>query len=447
MSDSVFTRSVDLPVSAAAALAWHERSGAFERLAPPWESVTVVARQGGVRDGGTATLRTRVGPLALTWEAEHFDYQPGRQFRDRQRRGPFARWDHRHLFAPDGPDRCVLTDRIEYALPLGPLGALLGGPAIRAKLARMFAWRQRITRDDLATHARHGGAPLKIVITGASGLLGTALTPFLTAGGHTVVPLSLRGGPPPAAAFAGCDAVIHLAGENIGEGAWSAARKERLVKSRTETTRALAETLAGLPTPPRVLISASAVGYYGNRGDEELSESAAPGAGFLADLCRQWEAAAEPARAAGIRVVHPRFGIILTRAGGALPKLLTPFQLGAGGPTGNGRQWMSWVALDDVLGALHHALVTEAVRGPLNVVAPHPARNAEFGRTLARVLGRPFLLPLPAFAVKLLLGELGENLLLHSQRVRPDALTATGYAFRFPTLEPALRHLLGRGAE
>lgn len=447
MSGATFSRSSTLPVSAETALAWHERPGAFERLTPPWERVEIVERHGGVRDGDRVTLRTHVGPVARLWEAEHFDYQPGRQFRDRQVRGPFARWDHRHLFIPDDAASCTLTDRIEYALPLGPAGALFGGPLVREKLARMFAWRHRVTRDDLVAHARYGGPPLKIVITGASGLLGTALTPFLTTGGHTVVPISLRGGPPPAALLEGCDAVIHLAGESIADGAWTPARKERLVKSRTETTRALAEALAALARPPRVLVSASAIGWYGHRGEEELSETSAPGTGFLADLCRQWEAAAEPARAAGVRVVNLRFGIILTPRGGALKELLTPFRLGAGGPVGGGRQWMSWVALDDVLGALHHALTSADMSGPVNVVAPEPVRNAEFGRTLGRVLGRPSFLPLPAFAVKLLLGELGENLLLHSQRVRPDALTAGGYTFRFPTLEPALRHLLGRGTE
>lgn len=298
-------------------------------------------------------------------------------------------------------------------------------------------------------------APMRIAITGASGLIGTALTPFLTAQGHTVVPISRRALPggirwDPAAgrldarSFEGLDAVIHLAGENIADQRWSAARKAALVSSRVGPTRLLAQTLAGLADPPRVLISASAIGIYGDRGDEILTEAATTASDFLGSLGTAWEAAAEPARTAGIRVVHPRFGIVLSREGGALAKMLPTAELGVGGPLGNGRQWMSWIALDDALGVLQHLLVHQEITGPVNAVSPESVRNAEFAKTLGRVLGRPALLPVPALALKLLFGEMADAALLASSRVAPAVLEQSGYTFRYPNLEVALRHLLGK---
>jgi len=242
----------------------------------------------------------------------------------------------------------------------------------------------------------------------------------------------------------GVDAVVHLAGANIAAGRWTAARKVEIRRSRVEATRRLCESLAQAITPPKVLVSASAVGYYGDRGAETLTEASEAGSGFLPEVCREWEAAAEPASRAGIRVVHLRFGMILSPAGGALRKILLPFRFGAGGRIGEGGQFMSWIALDDVLGAIYHALCDDSVKGPVNVVAPGPVSNAEFTRTLAGVLRRPALFPLPAFAARLLFGEMADELLLTSARVMPARLQASGYRFRFPELEGALRHLLGR---
>jgi uncharacterized protein len=296
---------------------------------------------------------------------------------------------------------------------------------------------------------------MRIAVTGSRGLLGSALVPELTAAGHEVVRL-VRGPagagelpwdpsrPLDAAALEGCDAVVHLAGENVSDGRWSAAKKRRIRESRVLGTRTLCAALAASKRPPDVLLSASAVGYYGDRGDALLDEASEPGRGFLAEVCQEWEAACAPAAARGVRVVCLRTGVVLTPKGGALRKLLTPFRLGGGGPIGSGRQWMSWIALDDVLGALRHALLTPSLRGPANLVAPGPVPNAEFARTLGRVLRRPALLPLPAFAVKAALGEMGEALLLASARAQPAQLLRSGYAFRLPDLEGALRHLLGR---
>lgn len=298
---------------------------------------------------------------------------------------------------------------------------------------------------------------MHIAITGSTGLVGSALVPFLTAGGHRVSRL-VRGLVPgvdcirwdPAkgvrdlALLEAVDGVVHLAGENIAGGRWTAARKAEIRRSRVEGTQRLCETLARLAQPPKVLICASAIGYYGGRGDQVLSEEAPPGDDFLAQVCREWEAAAAAAAKAGIRVVNLRFGIVLSQAGGALQKMLLPFKLGVGGRIGSGRQYWSWIALDDAVGAIHHALVTESLVGPVNVVVPVPATNAEFTRALGRVLRRPTIAPLPAFAVRLMLGEMADALLLASARVVPTRLQETDYTFRHPDLEGALRHLLGR---
>jgi uncharacterized protein (TIGR01777 family) len=240
------------------------------------------------------------------------------------------------------------------------------------------------------------------------------------------------------------EAVVHLAGENIASGRWTAARKARIRSSRVMGTRTLCETLARLSQPPKVLVSASAIGYYGDRGAEPLWENSAFGTGFLAEVCRAWEEATQPAVQKGIRVVLLRIGIVLSPAGGALAKMLIPFQLGLGGVIGSGNQYMSWIALDDVAGVIAHALVTDTLQGPVNAVAPYPVTNREFTKTLGRVLRRPTVFPLPGFAARLAFGEMADALLLASTRVEPKRLLATQYVFRYPELEDALRHLLGK---
>lgn len=295
---------------------------------------------------------------------------------------------------------------------------------------------------------------MKILVTGASGLVGSALVPLLAGGGHEVARLG-RSTPGPgdirwdpdagvldAAALEGFDGVIHLAGENIA-GRWNAARKRRIKDSRVRGTRLLAETLAGLERPPRVLVSASAIGFYGDRGDKELSEESPAGTGFLTEVCREWEAATEAAAGKGIRVVHARLGVVLSRDGGALAKMLTPFKLGAGGIVGSGRQYMSWITLEDTVAALAHLLVTETAAGPVNVVAPVPVTNREFTKALGRALRRPTLFPLPAFVARVVFGEMADALLLGSTRVKPAGLLDSGYVFRHGSLEEGLGAVLG----
>lgn len=299
---------------------------------------------------------------------------------------------------------------------------------------------------------------MNVAITGASGLVGSALVSSLEADGHHVIPLvrraprpdedALRWDPasgaitPPGPAVA--DAIVHLAGDSIMALRWTAAKKRHIRESRTIATRLLVHTLTRLAKPPAVLVCASGIGYYGSRGDEVLTEESRPGAGFLAELARDWEAATATAIAQGLRVVNLRLGVVLSAGGGALAKMLTPFRLGLGGIIGDGTQWMSWIALADAIGAIRHALATDSLRGPVNAVAPTPVTNAEFTRTLGRVLGRPTLVPLPAFAARLALGEMADELLLTSQRVVPARLQASGYRFRHQTLEDALHATLDR---
>jgi len=242
--------------------------------------------------------------------------------------------------------------------------------------------------------------------------------------------------------LAGIDAVVHLAGESIAEGRWTSERKRRILESRQKGTHLLAETIAGLPEPPSVMVSASAIGYYGDRGNELLTEESEPGTMFLSGVCKEWEAAAQPAREAGVRVVHPRFGIVLSTEGGALGTTLPIFKLGGGGKIGSGRQYWSWVTLDDVVGAIVHAIKMDTLSGPVNVVAPDPPTNAEYTRVLGRVLGRPTFFAVPAPAIRIVLGGMADNLLLASARVEPAKLEETVYEYRHPELEGALRHLL-----
>jgi uncharacterized protein (TIGR01777 family) len=458
-SSTVVERSVRLPFPADAVFAWHARPGAFERLTPPWEHVQVVERSGGIEDGGRVVVKVGA-PLRLRWVARHRDYDPGRQFVDEQIEGPFSRWVHLHRFEPDGRDGCVLTDRIEFIPPLGPVGAAAAPLLIRPRLERLLSYRHEVLRRVLAAHARFAEHPrLRIAVTGASGLIGRALVPLLTTGGHVVVRMGRKRpagegeaswdwqlGRIDADRLEGLDAVVHLAGENIGV-RWTPERKRAIRDSRSIGTRFLTETLTRLTRRPRVLISASAVGIYGDRGDEAVTEASSTEGGspdFLTEVGRAWEAATEPARAAGIRVVLPRFGVVLSPAGGALGRMLPPFRLGLGGPLGSGRQPMSWIAMDDLIGAIHHALMTDGLAGPVNATAPQPVTNREFARTLGRVLGRPAVLRVPAVALRLAFGEMADTALLAGARVLPARLQESGYSFRYPELEGALRHLLGR---
>jgi uncharacterized protein len=447
----VYSSVVDAPRDEV--FAWHTRPGAFNRLSPPWQPIRVITEAASLKDG-RATLAL---PGGLRWVAEHQadSYDPPRRFVDTIGSDGLAslpariavRWRHTHEFEDAGDNRTRVTDRVDTPVP---------GPALRP----MFVYRHRQLADDLAAHreaAEHGLAPTTVAVTGSSGLVGSALTAFLSTGGHRVIRL-VRGAAkgsderqwnpddPDPELFAGVDAVVHLAGSSIA-GRFTENHRNAVRNSRIRPTRRLAELLVRTVARPAVLISASAIGYYGyDRGDETLTEDSDRGDGFLADVVADWEDASAPAEQAGVRVVRVRTGIVQSPRGGTLRLMRPLFSAGLGGRLGSGQQWLSWIGIDDLVDVYHRALWDAALSGAVNAVAPQPVRNTEYTRTLAHVLHRPAVLPVPPLGPRLLLGGQGaRELACASQRVIPGRLSQSGHRFRQPDLDSALRHLLGRG--
>lgn len=482
-----FRASSSMPVSAEELLEWHLRPGAFERLVPPWDGMRVISRTGSI-ENDSMKLELSVplpGGLHQTWKIHHEGYVAGRGFDDVMDKGSFSYWRHEHRVKevgggvhpsangkPGTGASTILEDTVHYTPPLGTVGRAVGDRIIRKRLASLFAYRHSVTAGDLAAHARAGLSPQRIAITGATGAIGRALAAYLTTAGHTVIPISRRplvdlpDADPlgtaeaiiwdPAAGtldheqLEGVDAVVHLAGEPIAReqwippARWTASRKTAILHSRVDGTATISKAIAACTNGPTVLVCASAIGVFGDRADEELTEAADPGEGYLAEVVKQWEAAAEPARAAGVRTVHTRFGIVLDPRAGALKRLLLPTLMGAGGAMGSGKQWWSWVAVDDVLGIIEYALATPSISGPVNVVAPNAVRQVELAQELGRVMHRPAYITTPVFALRLILGtELANELLIASTHVIPQVLNDSGYVFRYPELEPALCHMLG----
>jgi hypothetical protein len=451
-----FIHQTTIPVSAHELGLWHERPGAFVRLAPTWERMSVVKQNGGIRDGDELHFCIHKGPMCVNWVARHSDYLAGRQFRDTMVRGPFARWTHLHQWEEVGPTNALLIDTVHWQLPLHPL-SVVARPFVYSMLQRMFMQRHARTRNDLAAHGRYTLAKQRIAISGGTGMIGRALTAFLQGGGHEVHVLSRRAGEGTTptivwdpdigqldpAALEGFDAVIHLAGAGIADKPWTDERRREILDSRVRGTSLLARTIAQLKSPPGTFISASAVGYYGHTEDYHVDESSPAGEGFLASVCEQWEAAAQPARDAGIRVVHPRIGVVLAAAGGALARMLLPFRMGVGGRIGPGTQGFPWIALDDVVYGMLHLLATPELSGPVNLVGPAPMSNAEFTRALGRALYRPTVLPVPGLAIRTLFGDMGNEALLQGAYVDARRLRETGFLWCHRTVEEAVRFELG----
>lgn len=450
-----FEQRLELPVSQGTAFDWHMCNGAFERLVPPWETIRSIHAEP-LSNDSRRIFEIQKGPLWVRWVARHQDVVAQEGFVDVQERGPFQSWVHAHRFVAKDANASSMVDAIDYALPLGFLGQALGQKSIEADLRRMFAYRHAITLGDLSAHAQYANKPtLRIAISGASGLIGRQLVAFLRGGGHQVITMvrsnpkadevawSVDKGVHDLAQLEGIDAVIHLAGANIAQ-RWNTHTKRIIEESRVLGTRAWVASLSKLERKPRVFISASAVGYYGDTGADVVDERAPCGEGFLADVCQAWEEEARRAEDYGCRCVQLRLGVVLDPRGGALQKLLPIARMGALGPVGTGKQQISWVGLDDVLGACLAALHEDTWQGPYNVVGPKPATQRNLARTLGRVLSRPTCVPTPALAIRALYGAMGEATILGSTGAKPSKLEQAGFAFRAPTLEAALRHCLGR---
>jgi uncharacterized protein len=446
----VYSSIIDAPQEEV--FAWHGRPGAFARLSPPWQAMQLKSEAASLSDG-RAELAL---PGGLRWVAQHQAdaYDPPRRFVDQIARGgpaslPAAlavRWKHIHDFEAVDSTHTRMTDRVETPVP---------GHFLRP----MFAYRHRQLADDLATHQEaraHGLAPLTVAVTGASGLVGSVLTAFLSTGGHRVIRLVRHAAAKPderqwnpddphPELFTGVDVVIHLAGATIA-GRFTDGHRRAIRDSRIEPTRRLAELIAGTDRGPQVLVSASAVGFYGyDRADEVLTETSGRGDGFLADVVADWEDALAPAEQSGARVVRIRTGIVQSPSGGTLRLLRPLFAAGLGGRIGDGQQWLPWIGIDDLVDIYYRALWDERLSGPVNAVAPEPVRNAEYTDTLGRVLHRPTVLPVPALGPRVLLGDQGaRELACASQRAVPAVLTAADHHFRHPYLDQALRHVLGR---
>ena len=448
------------PCSAAELFTWHSREGALERLLPPWERATILARQGGIEPGGHVLLRMKTGPISYHWQARHTDCQPPVMFRDIQERGPFAHFSHTHQFS-DTPQGALLTDQIEYALPGHRYLPTVLTHQVDKSLQRMFRYRAAVLRDDILLHQRYSKRQLRILISGASGVLGRVLVPLLTTGGHQVTTLVRRrpvaGGKEifwdPAQGILDritlpeVDAVIHLAGEYIGLKRWDMATRARVIASRVESTRLLTEAIAAQNKPPTVFLGASAIGYYGDCGQAEVTEDHPAGTDFISTVCQAWEQAAEPARQAGIRTVMMRMGVGLSQTGGALQRLLSLRPLGVIRRFGTGNQLISWISIDDMVAAMLHCLVTPTLTGPINIAAPQPASNQELMTILAEISRLPRLPALPAALLQLIYGQMASEIVLSSCRVSVARLTASGFTFRHPSLAETLRHQLGIGPD
>ena len=452
-----FHYSADFPCTVKELYDYHSRPGALERLLPPWDGSEVIRKEGSIAPGGKVLMHLKFGPFTIPWEARHIAETPGVMFRDIQHKGPFATFSHTHRFSSTAHGS-RLDDSITFALPAQKYLPAIAEKQVQKMLGRIFSHREHVLRADLKLHSKYSRKPLRILISGASGVLGSALIPLLTTGGHQVWTL-VRRKPSPGkheifwdpqnstlnpADIPEIDAVIHLAGEYIGVGRWSEAQQRRVVESRILGTELLAQTVAALPAPPRVFLCASAVGYYGNCHDTIIDEDQPAGDDFVSSVCEVWEKSTWPVRDAGIRTVFMRFGVGLTPRGGALQRLLVSRAIGFIRYFGSGEQYVSWMSVDDMVAAMLHCLVTEEVSGAVNIVAPTPVTNRELMATLARVVHRPLLVPIPAKMLHILHGQMANEIVLSGCRASAQKLIDTGFEFRHPDLETALRVLLGK---
>ena len=442
---------------------WYNSKGAFRRIMPEWEGIKPI-NAGKLIDGEETIFKVSIGPIKKKWVARHHSVIPGEGFSDRMMKGPFGAWNHTHKFESVGDNLTKISDDVEYKLPFHLLTGWSAGMTILPRTRQMFKYRSTRVTNDLKQIKSSDNLPRqKVLVSGSTGMIGLQLCAFLESAGHdvhrlvrtntklppdvdqhNVIRWNDQTGDVIEGDFNGFDTVIHLAGAGIGDKRWSKKRKQLIRDSRVIPTENLSRLLASLKSPPKALLCSSAIGFYGERGNEVLNEKSTPGDGFLADICGQWENASTKASDAGIRVVHLRTGIVVSPLGGALAKLLLPAQMGGGGPVGGGRQMQSWISLDDEVYAIHHLMMSESSEGPYNLSAPSPVSQKVFAKTLGRVLRRPAFMPLPGFVIRMMFGDMGQKLVLEGQDVRPDRLLESGYEFTYPDLEGCMRNCLGK---
>ncbi len=458
MRNEIFEKTSRIEAPIEEVFQWHARIGAIERYSPPWDPIKVLYRTGGIEKDAEVVIRMKAGPIPYRWHARHTDYEENRIFRDRQLRGPFSEWIHTHEFEPDGSSACFVRDLIQYRLFPHPLRESFSYKLIDNKLSAIFAYRHRTLKHDLRVQLGfENRKPQTVLISGASGLIGSALIPFLTTAGHKVIRL-VRYQPQyedevfwdpnlfqiDAEGIEGVDSIIHLAGENIGNGRWSENKKEKILSSRIKGTRLIAETISKMKKPPKVFLSASAIGYYGDRGDRELRENDTYGKNFIAEVCRGWEETASVAQQSGIRTVMLRIGVVFDPRGGALERSLLGSKIGIKAGIASGKHYVSWIGLNDTIDAIYHAMFDSSIEGPLNIVAPTPVTSDTLSEQLARVAGGKLKFNIPESFIRLAFGQKGEEVLLSSVRVLPEKLVNSGFDFRHGTLPELLHHVLGK---
>ncbi len=456
MADRIYTKKTTINVPVEQLFAWHARNEAILRLTPPWTPLKLISRKGhGIDKGVQVRFQMSLFKIPMIWEAEHIDYQENVLFKDHQTKGPFGKWVHTHLFHAQGKNYSIMEDRVAFKLPLSFLSLPFYGHA-KKQLARVFDYRHRVLKHDLE-HRADKVKKQRIMISGASGTIGSILVPFLRTCGHEVIRLVRnqsnladdelywdpyknildmeKAGP--------IDGVINLNGVDISRGRWTDKQKRLIIDSRVIPTTFLTEKISEMEKPPSVFISSSAIGLYGDGKDRVLTENEEKGDSFISSVCDQWEAASLKAEAAGIRTVQLRIGVVLTPAGGALARMMLPFSLGLGTRLSHGNQYMSWISMDDALGGILHVLENRAIKGPVNLTAPHPVTNKEFARSLGRVFSRPAFFVIPRWLAMGLWGTMGKETLLTSARVVPEKLVKSGFVFEHNDLAPALKDMLG----
>jgi uncharacterized protein len=441
-----FLHGSEFPFPAEEVFRWHLRPDSVQRLIPPWMDATTIFSTGGpAEEKSRVGMNIKWGPCHQKWILEHVGFKPGREFSERQVQGPFPYWFHTHRVKSLDASSSWLEDEIFYSVPF-----YLSHLKVEDHLRKIFSYRHETLKKDLLTYGSYSCAPLRILISGSSGLVGSALTCFLRLGGHQIVHLVRKkkaaqpdeiiwdpsSGAVQNSDFEQFDAFIHLAGESIADGLWTKGKKERIFQSRCRDTWLLAQIIHRLQHPPKTVICASAVGIYGDRS-EKVTEESPPGKGFLADVCVKWEAATKSLEERGIRVIHTRFGYILSSRGGLLRKLLPLFRLGLGGKIGGGQQMIPWVALEDVVDALYHVLLEPEIKGPVNIVSPYPVKQEEFANLLAELLHAHLYFSIPKWCLK---GEKMRELLLASIEAVPQKLKDSGFLFRYPDLRDVLSY-------